>query len=159
MESLDRAIAALEELPHYTSYMIGGGSKKMVNLDEAIEALRALPPAPAQGLTREKIDALIRKLGIAPDEAGWYGVIELRDAILAELRNEATRCVNTFCTVSGKHWHETDSIGSPAILATTDEPEPVHDESWDGEKSRQPSISLRDLLLFRLRHPTSPGDE
>jgi hypothetical protein len=85
--------------------------------------------APVQGLTREKLDALIKQI---PVETDWErgrdflnGMLRLRDA----------------------------------ILATTGEPEPVHDESWDGEKSRQPSISLRDLLLFRLEHPTSPGNE
>jgi hypothetical protein len=63
----------------------------------AREKLRALPPVtePAQGLTREKLDALIRKLGIAPDEPGWYGVEQLRDAILATTGEpEPVECPN-----------------------------------------------------------------
>jgi hypothetical protein len=116
-------------------------------LCDALDGLAALPPAPAQGITREKLDALIRKLGIAPDEAGWYGVIELRDAILATTGEPEPR---KYEMLRGSFSLGEDVGG---------EPEPVHDESWEGEKSRQPSISLRDLLLFRLRHPTSPGDE
>lgn len=136
MTDLEQAIAALGEIEKWFERVIpeapaivGPVSLELVltRLSQLDAILRALPPAPVQGLTREKLDALIAQT--EPDRCAnceHAGMVEA-GAAMDGLRDYPTS--QPLCD-----YHQGIVWLRDAILATTGEPEDEQDSvDWQNE--------------------------